>query len=528
MATSLEQQARSQALGGAGSRRQVLLKSGSGFEAGVVDAVRLQAYYPPTRELWDVTDFLVSLAMADDQTVAATSATLTFDNGDGQVGLALNRPGMIYIFETRAAGRAFKERKRLVAFETEATDLNQGQLTVDAYDHLIYPHSITIDASYVADKKHPKGWYPHEIAADLCRKARIPVAGLVKGKYRIKRFVVKEASILDLIVKAYYIDQRKTGNYYYVVSDKGKLRVRRSKKRTELLALDERYNVRSGSFRRSLPDNFAQTVLPKGGVTNPTTGKRDASKTKAKSAKSAREKKVSPNSKEGKRLASAALLGNLTYSARPLSVDDSDWSSANAQLLSNRLGRAAKVLTLEVDGNIMLEVGDRVFVRLTTAAGRPMRKEVFVTSVSHSIAAGEFVSQVMCRWRELDVAIKADLQDMEKAGADSSTSSTGATKGKYSKADLVELATAHGFPDPNLAAAVAMAESGGDPNARNHNTNGSVDRGLWQINSVHKQYDAAKLFSADYNATAAYAIGGGGTNWQPWVTYNTGAYKKYL
>jgi hypothetical protein len=37
----------------------------------------------------------------------------------------------------------------------------------------------------------------------------------------------------------------------------------------------------------------------------------------------------------------------------------------------------------------------------------------------------------------------------------------------------------------NMAAAIAMAESSGNPSASNRNTDGSIDRGLWQINSIH-------------------------------------------
>jgi len=79
-----------------------------------------------------------------------------------------------------------------------------------------------------------------------------------------------------------------------------------------------------------------------------------------------------------------------------------------------------------------------------------------------------------------------------------------------------------------IMAAIATAESGGRINAQHKNTNGSVDYGLWQINSVHSMYDPAKLMSNPlYNARAAVAI----YNSQglgAWTTYTSGAYKKYL
>lgn len=57
----------------------------------------------------------------------------------------------------------------------------------------------------------------------------------------------------------------------------------------------------------------------------------------------------------------------------------------------------------------------------------------------------------------------------------------------------------------------------------------SRDRGLWQINDrAHPDVTDAQAFNPLENAKAAYRISGGGTNWRPWTTYNSGAYKKWL
>src|SRR4051794_30602915 len=81
----------------------------------------------------------------------------------------------------------------------------------------------------------------------------------------------------------------------------------------------------------------------------------------------------------------------------------------------------------------------------------------------------------------------------------------------------------------NVAVAVALAESSGNTTAVNHNTNGSTDYGLWQINSVHSQYNPTLLLSNPaYNASAAWDISSHGSNWNPWTTFATGAYLKYM
>lgn len=77
----------------------------------------------------------------------------------------------------------------------------------------------------------------------------------------------------------------------------------------------------------------------------------------------------------------------------------------------------------------------------------------------------------------------------------------------------------------NLAAAVAMAESGGNPKITNRNSDGSIDRGLWQINSVH---GALSTLDRAGNARAAIQISSNGSNWNPWVAFKNGSYKKFL
>lgn len=80
----------------------------------------------------------------------------------------------------------------------------------------------------------------------------------------------------------------------------------------------------------------------------------------------------------------------------------------------------------------------------------------------------------------------------------------------------------------NIMAAIALAESGGRTDATHENADGSIDRGLWQINSSHAMYDPSRLLSdPEYNARAAVAVyrsQGLGA----WTTYTSGAYRRFL
>jgi hypothetical protein len=98
---------------------------------------------------------------------------------------------------------------------------------------------------------------------------------------------------------------------------------------------------------------------------------------------------------------------------------------------------------------------------------------------------------------------------------------------RYTNAQLRQLwIDAGGNPQAApTAAAIAQAESGGGANSYNRNTNGTIDRGLWQINSVH---GTKSTFDVMANARAAVNISNNGQNWNPWTTFTSGAYKRYL
>lgn len=105
---------------------------------------------------------------------------------------------------------------------------------------------------------------------------------------------------------------------------------------------------------------------------------------------------------------------------------------------------------------------------------------------------------------------------------------------RWKKAQLVALAKRVGFVDPNMAAAIALAESLGDEHAIGDN---SSSFGLWQIHvPAHPEYSRDELMDPEKNAVAAYRISGGGRSWDAWSTFdpsprhphNTGAYRKYL
>ena len=106
------------------------------------------------------------------------------------------------------------------------------------------------------------------------------------------------------------------------------------------------------------------------------------------------------------------------------------------------------------------------------------------------------------------------------AGSHVAVGSVGASaSGAYGCSGLEALWDAAGGnpADAFTAAEIAMAESGGNPNA----VSPSGDYGLWQINGSN---GALATLSPSGSARSAVILSHDGANWSPWTTYTSGAY----
>lgn len=111
----------------------------------------------------------------------------------------------------------------------------------------------------------------------------------------------------------------------------------------------------------------------------------------------------------------------------------------------------------------------------------------------------------------------------------------GQSGAKLSTDEIARLASNAGFTgnDLSIAVAVALAESGGNPNAHGDlMLPGSGSYGLWQIYShAHPEYgpNFDQLFDPQTNADAAFAVySAAGNSFRPWSTFNSGIYANYL
>ena len=130
------------------------------------------------------------------------------------------------------------------------------------------------------------------------------------------------------------------------------------------------------------------------------------------------------------------------------------------------------------------------------------------------------LAQAASRAGAAHAAHLAHLAHLRAGSSVHTVSSVSSSHGVYSCSGLETLWKNAGGSSGEAftAAEIAMAESGGNPNA----ISPTDDFGLWQINGSHGPAQAT--FNAMGNAKAAIAISDDGNDWDPWTTYVTGAY----
>lgn len=109
----------------------------------------------------------------------------------------------------------------------------------------------------------------------------------------------------------------------------------------------------------------------------------------------------------------------------------------------------------------------------------------------------------------------------------------GAGWGSGGAQGVANVLRAAGFPESAVPTmmAIARAESSWNPGATHKNSNGSIDQGLFQINSIHRgnSWYPSNPMDPLQSAQAAFALWkGAGGSYRDWTVYNSGAYKQFL
>lgn len=92
--------------------------------------------------------------------------------------------------------------------------------------------------------------------------------------------------------------------------------------------------------------------------------------------------------------------------------------------------------------------------------------------------------------------------------------------------EVIELLREYGI-DTKIASAVITCESGWNPKAYNKNRDGSVDRGIWQINSVH-QVPASELNDPVKATYHAIVLIKSKRSWNHWYAYGNACFQREI
>lgn len=467
-AGGLAEQAKEQAIGDTGGPpgQKRSLGGPGAFDAGAAEAVRLRAYYPPTREFRDATRRLKEVSWTEAAEQGATEVTISLDNGDGKASDFFNRLGIVWFVEMKAAGQKWRERLRVVAWEAEDTESESGEamITIVAYDLLLFlqiakGHNFL----YRKDKKHPKGWTADEVAQDIIKTFKIPVAytapvtrdkgekvgeaghtaggsakttgkmRIAKAEYRFPYLHMRNVSVYEALARAYTIERKHEKKHYYILSTKGRLAIVRKPAARRILALTPR-EIRNRTFSRDLTSSLATVVLPLGSFKSNKKRKKLEGEKKAKDPKKAEKTRAKERREEAhnkKRLeaetneaaALTLLFGNIIVGKRFANLRDPDWTYKEAQRTVNALGRALKTLTISADGNFFIKQGDRIYVRIPMGAAGVLKKELFTQTVTHTITPGDYEMELSLVWREREVDV-----DVQPSGEELSPGSRASGK----------------------------------------------------------------------------------------------------
>ncbi|MCW2895466.1 MAG: LysM peptidoglycan-binding protein [Actinomycetia bacterium] len=163
----------------------------------------------------------------------------------------------------------------------------------------------------------------------------------------------------------------------------------------------------------------------------------------------------------------------------------------------------------------LIYVGQRLLIPATAPAHYTLSDYV----PKHAMPAQPAASTVSQTSQDSDSQPSAAPATIAGDGGGGNVVTQSAAQGMFSCSSLEQLWNQEGgSPAAALMAAdIAMAESGGNPNA----ISPTNDFGLWQINGSNGSLATLNPFQ---NAKSAIDLSGNGTNWGPWTTYTSGAY----
>lgn len=319
--------------------------------------------------------------------------TVTLNKVEGKKPLAVNEGHIIQLESAHKPGG----KKRVIwrmRVESVNASAAAGTHEVQIADEMAWLQKSRDDWMFKKAKKgkannrtkRVNGWLAHQIAKEVCRRYGVKVGRLAKGTHRITNLTEKNASPLEIIMKAYKIERSHTGRKFVVRMREGKLEVVLLRRSKTLLLLGE--TLIEATIARSLRKGLATAAHVRATL---------------KDGKKERHKKL-----EAEVVAKRASK-RYGFVRTTIRLEDPVHSKAEARKLAKRKlitsMRPSRQVTLEHPGVSSLFRGDAIKLRLPELG---LTEIVYVKSVAHSVSSGQYTMSVTCGFQDPHIDKKGE------------------------------------------------------------------------------------------------------------------------
>jgi hypothetical protein len=238
------------------------------------------------------------------------------------------------------------------------------------------------DFKFKKDKKHPRGWHPHDVVKAVCRRYGVKVGRLARTNHRIKNLTQQNASPLDIIIKAYERERVQEGRTFIIDYSRGKLEILPFRRSQTMLFLGP--TLLEAEYTRSLKEDFA-TVLTVRSTKSVSRGKRKKKKVRIQVPAVPRNDK---------------FVQRYGFIHQKFTAKDADTlaevrKEAKRHLLKMR--KPEKELTLSHPGITRVKRGQAIKVYVPEV---DLQSICFVKGVSHTVAAGNYNMDITIAWKD--------------------------------------------------------------------------------------------------------------------------------
>lgn len=364
-----------------------------GEERFRVTAWRGERKIPEQRKV-DIDQYVTAVTWEDAGPILQGTLTLTVQEREHQ--LALYEGHVITLESAARMGGPFK-RVWEMRIDESSIDAATGTYSFQLVDEMAWLAKSKDYFSFRKSKKkkksdavkyRAKGWTADQIVRAVCKKYGVKVGKLAKGTKLITNLTEKNASPLDVIMKAYKLERNYSGRKFVVRMRRGKLQVVELRRSKTMLILGS--TILEATIQRTMRKGFADAATIRA-----TVGKEDKKSKKAKAKKGSKQEKLDIEVKATKAIKRYGYVHTNIALEDPAESKADGRKEAKQQLVKSM--RPNRTVNFEHPGISSLFRGDAVKLRLPELG---VNEIVYVTSVAHSIAAGEYTMQVAVKYED--------------------------------------------------------------------------------------------------------------------------------